>query len=107
MPRRPAWLERIYHSKEWQTTRVATLERDCYTCARCKQYGNTAHHIVALEDGGAAFDLANTMTLCRSCHAHVDNMRLLGKDPRPFVPKVNRFLNTVTNRRSDGGVSPP
>jgi 5-methylcytosine-specific restriction endonuclease McrA len=104
MPRpvRPAWIKAIYNSPEWAATRIATLIRDHYSCKRCGKYGDTAHHIIALEDGGAPFDLTNTATLCRSCHAHVDNMRLLGKDPRPYVPKVNRFLGTVLqNRRSE------
>jgi len=92
---RPAWIKAIYNSPEWKATRLATLIRDDYTCSRCHKFGNTAHHKVALEDGGAPFDLANTATLCRSCHTHVDNMRLLGKGPLPYVAKVNRFMRTV------------
>ena len=97
-PQRPTWIKRIYNSPEWKATRLATLIRDQYTCKRCGEYGDTAHHIVALEDGGAPFDLANTQTLCRPCHAVIDNARLAGRVPAPFVRKTNRFLVTVMNR---------
>jgi 5-methylcytosine-specific restriction endonuclease McrA len=92
---RPAWLKRIYNSADWKATRLATLERDQYTCVRCGEYADTAHHKVAIEEGGAPFDLANTVTLCRPCHAVVDNARLGGYEPARYVRKVNRFLNTV------------
>ena len=97
MYKRPAWLKAIYNSKQWKATRKATLERDSYTCSRCHQYGDTAHHKVAIEEGGAPFDLSNTTTLCRSCHAHVDDMRLRGKGPEPYVKPGNRFMGTVLN----------
>jgi len=100
MPQRPAWIKAIYNSPAWKATRLATLIRDNWTCRRCHGYGNTAHHIVALEDGGAPFDLCNTTTLCRSCHAHVDNMRRPDEPfpqyaRKPHRRKVNRFLSTV------------
>ena len=97
-PSRPAWIKAIYNSPEWAATRIASLERDHYTCARCHRYGDTVHHIIALEDGGAAFDMSNTQTLCRSCHAVVDNARLAHRDPSPYKAKTNRFMHTVMSR---------
>jgi 5-methylcytosine-specific restriction endonuclease McrA len=42
---------------------------------RCQQCGSglqlEVHHIVALASGGAPFDPANLVTLCRSCHDSV------------------------------------
>lgn len=47
-------------------------ERDDNTCQSCGLHEPiivTAHHITAVTDGGAKFDINNGITLCPNCHA--------------------------------------
>ena len=58
------------------------------------------HHVVALEDGGAAYDPSNLESLCRGCH--------IAEHARPVPAEVREwreFLNRQT-LRSGGGMLP-
>ena len=55
--------------RAWARARRAAFEPDGWRCTNCGQAGRLeAHHVVPLDDGGAAYDLANIRTLCRECH---------------------------------------
>ena len=58
----------IYSSREWKRVRLAVLTRDGYRCRVCGHYAVEVHHIKALVDGGAPFDLTNLEARCRDCH---------------------------------------
>ena len=56
----------------WEKARKAALIRDGYRCRNCGKAGRLeVDHIVPLEKKGAAYDLANLRTLCRSCHIKI------------------------------------
>ena len=71
--------------RAWARLRRAALDRDDWKCTLCRAPDELeVHHIVALDRGGAALDLANVETLCRGCHiaAHLDSER---REWRQFV----------------------
>ena len=56
-------------TRRWQRLRLAAFTRDKYRCRECGRPGALeAHHVIALEDGGAVYDLENIATMCRDCH---------------------------------------
>lgn len=60
---------RKINSRRWQLLRLKAFTRDGWRCTECGAAGRMeAHHITPLENGGAAYDLANIRTLCRGCH---------------------------------------
>ena len=55
----------------WRRVKRAAIERDGYRCRACGKASGRfeVDHIVPIAAGGAAFDLENLQTLCRSpCH---------------------------------------
>ena len=55
--------------RRWARIRWACFQRDLWRCQRCGGAGRLeAHHIISLRSGGAAYDVNNVTTLCRSCH---------------------------------------
>lgn len=59
----------IARRRRWARARRAVLDRDGWRCTKCGRPGRLeVHHVTPLRDGGAAFDLANLVTLCRDCH---------------------------------------
>ena len=55
-----------FEYKEW---RQAVLERDDHTCMKCKQDGDTAHHIESFDMNiDIRTELSNGITLCKECH---------------------------------------
>ena len=53
----------------WARSRRAAFDRDGWRCRKCGRPGRLeAHHVRALEHGGAPYDLDNLSTRCRSCH---------------------------------------
>lgn len=70
---------RFYSTPEWKNLRHLTFERDNYTCQDCgiigKEHtlprdpaGLVAHHKIERAKGGPD-DIANLVTLCKTCHA--------------------------------------
>ena len=56
-------------ARRWARARRATFARDRWRCTACGRPGRLeCHHVVALEDGGEPYSLANLSTLCRDCH---------------------------------------
>ena len=65
---------RVYDSRQWRRVRLEAIERDQV----CQSYGPhggplTVHHITAISDGGEPYNLANLVTLCRTCHARTES----------------------------------
>ena len=55
--------------REWGLTRLRAFERDNWRCTGCGRVGKLeGHHVVELQDGGAAYDVENVRTVCRACH---------------------------------------
>ena len=55
--------------RRWERVRLAVFERDGWRCTECGRPGRLeAHHVRELRHGGAAYDLENIRTLCRTCH---------------------------------------
>ena len=58
-----------WNQKRWALVRRRAFDRDLWRCQKCRRPGALeAHHIEQLEDGGAAYDLGNILTLCKTCH---------------------------------------
>ena len=59
--------------KYWSKVRNRILERDNYTCQRCKQEFEKyhIHHIVKVKESGSDAD-DNLMTTCHKCHKILD-----------------------------------
>lgn len=57
-------------SRAWRRLRAAVLERDDYRCQTpdCPATATEVHHVVPVAQGGAMFDVANLVSLCRACH---------------------------------------
>ena len=69
------------NSIEYRFWRKSVFDRDNYTCQTCGKRGVPveAHHIVRWVDNmELRFDVANGITLCKSCHRDIHGKR--GKD---------------------------
>ncbi|RJQ10662.1 MAG: HNH endonuclease [Bacillota bacterium] len=75
-------VRRLDAYREW---RAAVYRRDKWTCRTCGYKGRAivAHHIKRFADHPALrFALSNGITLCRTCHAHIENpQRLIRQTP--------------------------
>ena len=62
-----------HSSPAWRAVRRAVLERDGYVCQvrgpRCRVRATEGDHIVALEHGGAWYDLDNVRAACKTCNS--------------------------------------
>jgi 5-methylcytosine-specific restriction protein A len=63
---------RFYARKHWAIVRRRKLTRDSL-CALghpgCLGIASEVHHKVAMEDGGAAYDMDNLVSVCKPCHS--------------------------------------
>ena len=75
---------RKYYGPNWQKQRKAARERDNYTCQLCgkQEKGKqlSVHHkkafaLYGIENYEVANQLSNLITLCHSCHSHVEIKR--------------------------------
>jgi 5-methylcytosine-specific restriction endonuclease McrA len=53
-------------SKGWRMLRLVILQRDGFTCAACKHYGDQVDHI---DNDSHNNDAGNLQTLCAVCHS--------------------------------------
>ena len=63
-------------ARRWATVRRAVFDRDGWRCVCCGRAGRlAAHHVQALDRGGAPYEPDNIETLCRACHIerHADD----------------------------------
>lgn len=71
----------IRHTTLWDEARAAALARDDHRCTVARWLGGRCtgplhvHHIHALEDGGAPFDLDNLGTACAAHHPMWEALR--------------------------------
>ena len=65
-------MSRLHHQlnrAKWAATRLLVFDAAGWRCSRCGKAGQLeAHHVRALERGGAEFELSNLICVCRSCH---------------------------------------
>lgn len=76
--------EPIYHTSLWRATRALAIARDGHRCTVSRLLGGSCapgplhvHHVVAVSDGGAPFDLDNVGTACASHHGMWEPLRRL------------------------------
>ncbi|OPX87746.1 MAG: HNH endonuclease [Pelotomaculum sp. PtaB.Bin104] len=60
------------YTAQWEKVRAYKLKRNPL-CERCEQEKRVTpavmvHHIKPISQGGAVLDMANLMSVCRSCH---------------------------------------
>lgn len=89
----PHWKDGLSGNRDygtnWRTQAARARERDGYLCQMCKrEQGRRAfsvHHIRPLREFGddwrRANQLSNLITLCQSCHVHVDYHGLILGNP--------------------------
>lgn len=68
----------VLKTARWAKVRRKQLARQPL-CETCGQAALEVHHIVARSAGGAVFDAANLMSLCRPCHSRVTAMERTGR----------------------------
>lgn len=56
----------IYNTKRWKMLRRRRLFLD--PLCKCGVIATDVDHITPIEEGGEPYDLANTQSLCASCH---------------------------------------
>ena len=64
---RPSAAARGY-DRRWRKVRTMQLGNEPM-CADCPGLATEVHHVVPLSQGGSRLDLANLMSLCKSCHS--------------------------------------
>ena len=83
---------RLASSTQLERWRRQVLDRDSWTCRHCGRYGHHADHVVALQHGGAALDVANGQCLCARCHrlkTATENGEVAGRDEwRAFAAEL-------------------
>ncbi len=76
--RRDPDAQAIYDSARWKRVRALKIDADPL-CEVCEREGRTTlaaqvHHVVKVRDEpGRAYDMANLMSVCRSCHARIED----------------------------------
>jgi len=63
---------RLYASKRWRITRRHKLFTQPMCELKhpgCLGLANEVHHRVAMQDGGAPFELLNLVSACKPCHS--------------------------------------
>lgn len=94
-------METIYNDLRWQLTRSRALARDGNRCTVSRLLGGEcsagplhAHHIMAIADGGAPFDVDNVGTTCAAHHPMWEALRRLLVErmlaPPPRCPHRHR-----------------
>lgn len=68
----------VLKTQRWQRVRAKQLARQPL-CETCDQPALEVHHIVARSAGGAVFDAANLMSLCRPCHSRITAKERTGR----------------------------
>ena len=83
--------------RRWRAVRLLALDRDGWACVKCGRAGRLeVDHRIALEDGGAVFDLGNLQSLCTDCHFEKSQEERRGGPTPPEVLEWRRYLASVT-----------
>ena len=81
---------RPYDRRAWKIVRRIVLERARYQCEirlpGCEGKATAVDHIVALQDGGAPFELSNLQATCKRCNSFKEVNRQRGIRPDPPHP---------------------
>jgi 5-methylcytosine-specific restriction endonuclease McrA len=95
MAGRGSRFHRKLSSARWSRTRRQALDRDGWRCRTCGRAGALeAHHVLPLHRGGAAFDLGNIETRCRSCHIE-EHKRKLSPEARAWADLLSDLTRGV------------
>lgn len=79
----------VYQSRRWRNL-VEIKRKADPICERCKAKGilnqtEIVHHKVPIAQGGAPYDLLNTESVCRKCHAEEEEHKAFARR-RPLDP---------------------
>ena len=81
-----------YSDPAWPIVRRTTLQRDGFACQvrlpGCTTVATAADHVVALEHGGAPFDLSNLRAICTQCNSARRNYMRKGLAPGAPPPPL-------------------
>ena len=58
----------VYRTEQWKRLRIDVLNAAGWRCSKCGSFADEVHHKQPLSEGGAPFDPANLLTICRPCH---------------------------------------
>lgn len=93
----------IRQTREYAEWRRDVYRRDRWTCQACGYRGRqiVAHHIKSFAENPALrFDVENGMTLCRPCHATLENPQRLARPTRESV-KIQSDLHGDVERLTE------
>lgn len=90
-----------YSSLRWRVVRLRALDRDRHRCSVPRVLGAAfgpcsgrleVHHLIPVEEGGAPYELENTLTVCKRHHSRLHALRrfVLRDDPTPVCRHVHR-----------------
>lgn len=78
----------------WTEMRLKALKRDNFLCQNCNGPGNQVHHIVPFRSFNGEYikanEMSNLMTVCASCHTHIENIWNYRKAREGVVLNVSR-----------------
>ena len=98
---------RARSSMAWQNARAAARKRDGERCQRCgATEGLEVHHITALAEGGAEFDLSNLTTLCQECHVDVRGRGQGGRERRTRHTRKPQLRETHSSSETQNEIEP-
>lgn len=79
----------VYRTAEWRSVSRRVLLRDGYRCQiklpGCRGHANSVDHILALDDGGAPYDLKNLQAACRPCNTSKANTAMAQRAERSRI----------------------
>lgn len=76
-------MPRLYDTRRWEQAREQILVRDAGRCTVARLIGGPCsptldvHHLTPLSEGGAEYDDANLISVCRRHHAMLEGIRRL------------------------------
>jgi 5-methylcytosine-specific restriction endonuclease McrA len=97
----------MYASKRWFALRRQKLLQnpECELgLPGCRGLANEVHHRVAMEDGGAPWEMSNLMSTCKPCHSHLTRREQLDREgPSQGVRTAHRGFQ----HQGEGGDTAP
>ena len=81
----------------WLRVRRKVLDAENWRCRRCRGYANEVDHILAMSQGGKAYERENLQTLCRDCHIEKTRKERGGRLPPVDAKAWDYFVATNIN----------
>ena len=85
--------------KRWRVVRLKALDRDGWKCVLCSKSGRLeVDHRVAMDVGGAVYELQNIQSLCRPCHFQKTRKE---REVKVTHPEVQAWRKLIASRIRD------